>query len=66
MFTQFILVCTIHVGGPEIRDDIFMIHWGLCHIWDMHNGFVFDGRHGVEAYIGKLKGVLIWHFSLFE
>ena len=32
----------------------------------MHNAFVFDGKHGVEAYLRKLKGVLTWQFSLLE
>ena len=32
---------------------------GLHHNWDMHNAFVFDGGHGVKAYIRNLKGVLM-------
>ena len=28
--------------------------------------FVFNGRHGVNAYLRKLKGVLMWQFSLLE
>ena len=38
---------------------LFLRDWRLRHNWNMHNAFVFDGRHGVEAYIQKLKGVLM-------
>ena len=30
----------------------------------MHNAFVFNGRHGVKAYLRKLKGVQ--HMSLLK
>ena len=30
------------------------------------SAFVFDDRHGVKAYVRKLKGVLMWQFSLLE
>ena len=39
---------------------LFLRYWGLCHNWDIHNAFVFNGRHGVKAYLQKLKGVLMW------
>ena len=45
---------------------LFLRHGGLHHNWDMRNAFVFDGRHGVKAYLQKLKGVLMWQFSLLE
>ena len=45
---------------------LFLRYWGLCHNWNMRNAFVFDGIHGVKAYVRKLKGILIWQFSLFE
>ena len=32
----------------------------------MHNAFVFDGRHGMKAYLQTLKGVVMWQFFLFE
>ena len=41
---------------------LFLRYWGLCHNWDMRNAFVFDGRHGVKAYLRKLKGVLSDNF----
>ena len=56
MFAQFAQV------DPKSKMDIvflFQRYWGLCHNWDMHNGFVFDGRFEVKAYIQKLKGVLM-------
>ena len=37
---------------------LFIRYWGLCYNWDMRNAFVFDGMHGVKAYLQKLKGVL--------
>ena len=75
--TKTVNVCTIHIGQPKIRDGdhfpifevlgfLFLRYWGLHHNWDMHNAFVFDGRHGVKAYLRKLKGVLMWQFSLLE
>ena len=45
---------------------LFLRYWGFCHNWNMRNSFVFDGRQGVKAYIRKLKGVLMWQFSLLE
>ena len=41
---------------------LFLIYWGLHHNKDMHNAYVFDGRHGVKAYLRKLKGVLSDNF----
>ena len=41
---------------------LFLRYWGLRHSWDLHNAFVFDGRHGVKAYLRKLKGVLSDNF----
>ena len=41
---------------------LFLRYWGLRHHWDMHNAFVLDGRHGVEAYLRKWKGVLMCQF----
>ena len=32
----------------------------------MHNAFVFDGRHGVKAYLWKSMGVVMWQFCLLE
>mgnify|MGYP006973860992 CR=1 FL=1 len=32
----------------------------------MQNAFVFDGSHGVTAYLQKLEGLLIWQFCLLE
>ena len=45
---------------------LFLRYWGLRHNWNMRNAFVFDGRHGVKAYLRKLKGVLMWQFALLE
>ena len=39
---------------------------GLQHDWNTCNDFMFDGRHGVSAYIRKLKDVLMWHFSVWR
>ena len=41
-------------------------YWGLQHNWDMRNAFMFDYRHGVEAYIKKLKGILMWNIWMLE
>ena len=32
----------------------------------MCNAFMFDNRHGVKAYIKKLKGILMWNFLMLE
>ena len=32
---------------------LFLRYWGSRCFWDMHNVFVFDGRHGVKAYLQK-------------
>ena len=40
----------------------FLRYWGLQHNWNMRNAFMFDNRHGVKAYIKKLKGILMWNF----
>ena len=44
----------------------FLRYWGLQHNWNMHNAFTFDNRHGVKAYIKKLKGTLMWNFGMLE
>ena len=36
----------------------FLRYWGLQHNWNMCNAFMFDNRHGVKAYIKKLKGIV--------
>ena len=33
--------------------------WGLQHKWNMRNAFMFDSKHGVKAYMKKLKGILM-------
>ena len=33
---------------------------GMC------NDFMLDNRHGVKAYIKKLKGILMWNFLMLE
>ena len=53
MFAQFTQV------DPKSEMEIvflFLGYLGLHYNWDMHNAFVFDGRHGVKAYLQKLKG----------
>ena len=63
VFAQFTQV------DPKLEMEIVLIflrYWGLRHNWNMCNTFVFDGRHGVKAYLRKLKGVLLWQFSLLE
>ena len=36
---------------------LFLRYWGLCHIWDMWNTFVFDGSYGWSQRIStKVKG----------
>ena len=37
----------------------FLRSQGLCHNQDLRKAFVFDGRHGVSAYLQTLKGVLM-------
>ena len=32
----------------------------------MLNALMFDGRHGVKAYMKKLKGILMWNFWMLE
>ena len=32
----------------------------------MGNAFMFYNRHGVKAYIKKLKGILMWNFWMLE
>ena len=32
----------------------------------MRNAFMFDSRDGVKAYMNKLKGILMWKFSMLE
>ena len=44
----------------------FLRYWGLQHNWNMRNAFMFDNRHGVKAYIKKLKGILMWNFWILE
>ena len=44
----------------------FLRYWGLQHNWNMHNAFMFDIRHGVNAYIKKPKGILMWKFWMLE
>ena len=39
---------------------------GLQHNWNMQNVFMFDGRHGVKAYMKKLKGILMWIFWMLK
>ena len=63
VFAKFTLV------DPKSEMEIvflFLRYWRLRHNWNMRNTFVFDGRHGVTAYLRKLKGVLMWQFSLLE
>ena len=45
---------------------LFMRYLGLCHIWDMHNVFIFDCRHGVRAYLQKVKGVSMRQLCLLK
>ena len=45
---------------------VFLRYWGLRHNSNMRNVFVFDGSHGVKAYLRNLKGVLKWQFTLLE
>ena len=56
VFAQF-----THVDSKLEMDIVFLClrYWGLRHNWDIHNAFVFDGRHGVKVYLRKLKGVLM-------
>ncbi len=42
----------------------YLRYWGLCFIWQMRNAFVFDAQQGVRKYMVKLKGVLLWQFTL--
>ena len=63
MFVQFTQV------DPKSEMEIISLilrYWALHHNWDMRHAFVFDGRHEVKAYLQKLKGVIIWIFSLLE
>ena len=44
----------------------FLRYWGLQHNWNMHNVFMFDDRHGVKAYIKKLRRIHMWNFWMLE
>ena len=44
----------------------FLCYLGLQYNWNMRNAFMFDNRHGVEAYVKKLKGILTWNFWMLE
>ena len=44
----------------------FLRYWGLRHNWDMRNAFIFDGVHGVQVHIRKLKGILLWQFWVLQ
>ena len=44
----------------------FLRYWGLQRNWNMRNAFMFDNRHGVKAYIKKLKGILMRNFWILE
>ena len=32
----------------------------------INNAFMFDSRHGVKAYMKKLKGILMWNLQILE
>ena len=53
--------CLIFLLGQDVVSQVMLIggYWGFCHNRNMCNAFVFDGRHGVKAY-------LMWQFSLLE
>ena len=38
---------------------LFLRCWRLHHNRDMHNALKFDDKHELEAYLRKLKGLLI-------
>ena len=44
----------------------FLRYWGLQHNWNMYNAFMFDNRHGVKAYIKKLKDILVRNVWMLE
>ena len=44
----------------------FLQGWRLQHNWNMRNAFMFDCRHGVEAYMKNLKNNLMWNFWILE
>ena len=47
-------VCVIRTIQPRSKMEsvFFSIRYQrLLHNWDMHNAFVFDGRHKVRAYL---------------
>ena len=62
--TQWVFVQYVQNGPRDEREIIFQFlrYGGLQHNWNMRNAFLFDGRHGVNEYVRKLKCVLLWHF----
>ena len=42
---------------PKLDKDHFHIYevLGMHHNWDVHNAFVFDGRHEIKAHLQKLE-----------
>ena len=49
-------------NGPN--DEMEMVfqnlrYWELQHYWNICNAFMFVSKHGVEAYMKKLEGILM-------
>ena len=59
---QWVFAQFTQVDPNSEMDIVFLIlrYCGLRHNWNMRNAFVFDGRHGMKAYLRKLKGVVMW------
>ena len=45
---------------------LFLGYCGLLHNWNIHNAFVFYGRHRARTYSRNLTGILMFQIYLFE
>ena len=41
----------------------YLRYLGMWYIWNLRNGFLFDGLSGVSQQICRIRGKLIWQFS---
>ena len=53
---QWVLSRYVQNGSNDEMEILLQIlcYWGLQHNWNVHNAFMFDNRHGVQAYIKRL------------
>ena len=59
----------VELGGLSPSSQIildYLRYYGLWFTWHMRNAFIFDEQRGVHRYVLRLKGFLLWQFSLLE